>query len=140
MAITSLNMTAVSRDIFPSLVSTFGPVLRNSVRVTQDASAKSIDVNVFAERTGAEFTQSTGSYTATAASTSAITVTLTSAEALSSGFATLQVVLPITRLESAVPVANNGDLVTVEHSFTVLDGQVAAQPLYVVLRTSDAAI
>ncbi len=77
MAITSLNMTAVSRDIFPSLVSTFGPVLQNSVRVTQDASAKSIDVNIFAERTGAEFTQATGSYTATAASTSAITVTLT---------------------------------------------------------------
>ena len=77
MAITSLNMTAVSRDIFPSLVPAFGPVLQNSVRVTQDASAKSIDVNIFAERTGAEFTQATGSYTATAASTSAITVTLT---------------------------------------------------------------
>lgn len=77
MAITSLNMTAVSRDIFPALVSTFGPVLKNSVRVTNDPAAKSIDVNVFAERTGAEFTQSTGSYTATAASTSAITVTFT---------------------------------------------------------------
>lgn len=70
----------------------------------------------------------------------AITVTLTSTEALSTGFATLQVVLPIVRLESAVPVANNGDLVTVEHSFTVLDGLVAAQPLYVVLRTSDSTV
>jgi hypothetical protein len=49
-------------------------------------------------------------------------------------------VLPIVRLESAVPVANNGDLVTVEHSFTVLDGQVAAQPLYVVLRTADSTV
>jgi hypothetical protein len=70
----------------------------------------------------------------------AITVTLTSSEALSSGFATLQVVIPIARLESAIPVANSGDLVTVEHTFTVLDGQVAAQPLYLVLRTSDVAV
>jgi hypothetical protein len=93
----------------------------------------------------------TGSFTAEYAATTyraayvadtdlAITVTLTSAEALSSGFATLQVVLPICRLESAVPVANNGDLVTVEHSFTVLDGLVAAQPLYLVTRTSDSSI
>lgn len=70
----------------------------------------------------------------------AITLTATSTEALSTGFATLQVVLPIVRLESAVPVANNGDLVTVEHSFTVLDGQVAAQPIYVVLRTADLTV
>lgn len=70
----------------------------------------------------------------------AITVTLTSSEALSTGTATLQVVLPIVRLESAVPVANNGDLITVEHSFTVLDGQVAAQPIYVVLRTADSTV
>jgi len=70
----------------------------------------------------------------------AIVVTLTSSEALSTGTATLQVVLPICRLESAVPVANNGDLVTVEHSFSVLDGQVAAQPIYVVLRTSETTI
>ena len=77
MAITSLNMTAVSQDVFPSLVATIPPILKNSIRVTQDATAKTIDVNVFAERTGAEFTQSTGAYTATAASTSAISVTLT---------------------------------------------------------------
>lgn len=93
----------------------------------------------------------TGSFTAEYAATTyrtayladsdlAITVTLTSSEALSTGTATLQVVLPIVRLESAVPVANNGDLVTVEHSFTVLDGQVAAQPIYVVLRTSDTTV
>lgn len=70
----------------------------------------------------------------------AITVTLTSSEALSTGTATLQITLPIVRLESAIPVANNGDLVTVEHSFTVLDGLVAAQPLYVSLRTADSTV
>lgn len=70
----------------------------------------------------------------------AITVTLTSSEALSTGTATLQIVLPIVRLESAVPVANDGNLVTVEHSFSVLDGLVAAQPLYLILRTADSTV
>ena len=77
MAITSLNMTAVSRDIFPSLAASFGPVLDSTVRVINDPMAKSVDVNIFAERTGAEFTQATANYTATAASTSAVTVTFT---------------------------------------------------------------
>lgn len=88
----------------------------------------------------AEYTAATYRTAFVADSDLAITVTLTSAEALSSGFATLQVVIPVARLESAVPQANNGDLITVDHSFTVLDGLVAAQPLYVVLRTADAAI
>lgn len=93
----------------------------------------------------------TGSFTAEYAATTyrsafvadsdlAITVTLTSAEALSAGFATLQIVLPVARLEAGVPQSNGGDLITVEHSFTVLDGLVAAQPLYLVLRTSDASV
>lgn len=77
MAITTLNMTAVSRDVFPSLVSVIGPVLDSTVRVSGDATAKTISVNVFGARTGAEFTQSTGSYTASAASTTAIDVTVT---------------------------------------------------------------
>ena len=70
----------------------------------------------------------------------AITVTVTSAEALSSGFAQLQVVLPVVRLGEGIPQSNNGDIITVEHPFTVLDGLVAAQPLYVVTRTSDSAV
>jgi hypothetical protein len=70
----------------------------------------------------------------------AIVVTLTSTEALSTGTATLQVVLPAVKLDSGIPVSNNGDFVVVEHSFTVLDNLVAAQPLYVVLRTADTAL
>lgn len=77
MAITSLNMTAVSKDVFPSLVSTIGPVLQSTVRVSSDPAAKTVDVNIFAEQTGREFTQSTGSYTTDAASTTAISVTTT---------------------------------------------------------------
>ena len=67
-------------------------------------------------------------------------MTLTSTESLSAGTATLQVVLPAVKLDSGIPVSNNGDFVTVEHNFTVLDNLTAAQPLYVVLRTADTAL
>lgn len=69
-----------------------------------------------------------------------ITLTLTSAEALSSGTATLQIVLPAVKLDAGVPMSNNGELITVEHSFTVLDNLTATQPIWVVLRTADSAI
>lgn len=70
----------------------------------------------------------------------AIVVTLTSSEALSTGTATLQVVLPAVKLDSGIPISNNGEFITVEHSFTVGDNLVAAQPIYVVLRTADTAL
>lgn len=70
----------------------------------------------------------------------ALTVTLTSTEALSSGVATLQCVLPAVKLDSAIPVANNGDLITVEHNFTVLDNLTASQPIWFVTRTADTTI
>lgn len=70
----------------------------------------------------------------------ALVVNLTSTEALSAGTAQLQVVLPAVKLDSAIPMANNGDLITVEHSFTVLDNLTAAQPIYFVLRTADSTI
>lgn len=67
-------------------------------------------------------------------------VTLTSSATLSTGTATLQCALPAIKLDAGIPMANNGDLITVEHSFTALDNLVAAQPIYVSLRTADAAI
>ena len=70
----------------------------------------------------------------------ALVVTYTSAESLSTGTATLQFVLPDIKLRSAIPVANKGDLVTVEHSFTAYQTTTSAQAIYVVLRTSDTAI
>lgn len=77
MAITSLNMTAVSRGVFPALISEIGPILQSSFRVENDPFAKTTTVNVFGERTGAEFTQATASYTPTAAATTGIDVTFT---------------------------------------------------------------
>jgi len=77
MAITTLNMTEVSRDVFPALVSTIGPVLDATVRVTKDPAAKTVSVNVFAEQTGREYTQGDGSWTTDSASTTAIDVTMT---------------------------------------------------------------
>ncbi len=70
----------------------------------------------------------------------AIVVTLTSTESLSTGFATLQVVLPAVKLDSGVPMANNGDFITVEHSFTVLDNLTATQAMWIVQRTADTTI
>lgn len=66
--------------------------------------------------------------------------TLTSGEALSTGFATLQIVLPEIKLDSAVPVSNDGETITVEHSFTAFDNLTAAQPIWIVLRTADTAV
>ena len=59
--------------------------------------------------------------------------------ALSEGFETLQVVIPDIRLDGQLP-SGGGDLVKMSCGFTGLDGLVAAQPLWIVARTSDAAL
>lgn len=69
-----------------------------------------------------------------------IVLTLTSEEALSTGFAQLQIVLSAAKFDGAIPVANNGELITVAHPFTVLDNLTAAQPIWVCQRTADAAL
>jgi len=71
----------------------------------------------------------------------ALTVTLTSGEALSTGFATLQLVLPAIKLDGpGNPVANDGETITVEHTFTAHDNLVASAPYFLVLRTADTAL
>ena len=77
MAITSLNMTEVSRRTLPGLVSEIGPILDTTVRVIKDPSAKTVSVNTFAEVSAREFTQSDASWTTDAASSTAISVTMT---------------------------------------------------------------
>lgn len=77
MAITSLNMTDVSRRTFPGLLTEIGPILDCMVRVTKDPSAKTVSVNTFGEVSGREFTQSDASWTTDAASSTAIDVTMT---------------------------------------------------------------
>lgn len=69
-----------------------------------------------------------------------LVVTYTSAESLSTGTSILQFVFPDIKLRSAIPVANNGDLVTVEHQFKAYQATTSAQMIYVVLRTSDTTI
>jgi hypothetical protein len=70
----------------------------------------------------------------------ALLLTFTSTEALSTGFATLQVVLPAIKLDGELPNSNQGDISEMSVEFTVLDNLTAAQPLYVVHRTSDTAL
>ena len=77
MAITSLNMTEVSRRTFPGLLTEIGPILDCMVRVTKDPSAKTVSVNTFGEVSGREFTQSDARWTTDAASSTAIDVTMT---------------------------------------------------------------
>lgn len=52
----------------------------------------------------------------------------------------LQVVVPEIRLESELPTSNKGDLIMQSQAFTGLDNLAAAQPIWVVVRTSDAAL
>lgn len=66
-------------------------------------------------------------------------VTYTSAEALSTGFATLQFAFSAIKLRSAVPVANADETVTVEHKFKAY-ATATAPALYTVIRTSDSAL
>lgn len=67
-------------------------------------------------------------------------LTFTSTEALSTGFATMQIAIPCVRLEPTTPEANAGDVVEVDYDFTVLDNLVAAQPIWVSIRTADSAL
>lgn len=70
----------------------------------------------------------------------ALTLTFTSTEALSAGFAQMQIVLPAIKLNGELPKANGTDLITQSVDFDVLDNLTAAQPIWVVLRTADAAL
>lgn len=70
----------------------------------------------------------------------AATLTFTSGEALSTGFAQFQIVTPAFKLDGELPKTNGTELVTQQVDFTVLDNLTAAQPLWLVLRTADSAL
>jgi hypothetical protein len=67
-------------------------------------------------------------------------LTFTTTEALSTGFATLQIAIPVARLEPETPQVNGGEVIETDYTFTVLDGLSAAQPIWVILRTADNAL
>ena len=69
-----------------------------------------------------------------------IVVTLTTTEALSTGFAQLQFVLSAVKLNGEMPKPNNDGLVTLKASFDVLDNLTATQPIWICARTADTAI
>jgi len=70
-----------------------------------------------------------------------LNLTWTTTELLfASNYAQMQVLIPAARIDSGVPMSNNGDIITVEHSFTVMDGLVSAQPMWLVLRSADTAL
>lgn len=59
--------------------------------------------------------------------------------ALTAGLETFQVVIPNIRLDGQLP-SGGGEIVSMSCGFTGLDGLTAAQPLWIVVRTSDAAL
>lgn len=67
-------------------------------------------------------------------------LTWTTAGALSTGFETLQVVLPEIKFDGELPKFNGADLITPSMSFTALDNLTAAQPIWIVTRTADTAL
>lgn len=67
-------------------------------------------------------------------------LTFTTTEALSTGFATLQIAIPVARLEPETPQVNGSEVIETDYTFSVLDGLSAAQPLWVILRTADSAL
>lgn len=62
------------------------------------------------------------------------------AGSLSTGVETLQVVLPAVRLNGPLVQVGDGGLITTQYDFSVLDNSVAAQPIWCILRTADAAL
>lgn len=60
--------------------------------------------------------------------------------ALSTGFETMQLILPEVRWNSELPKTNSTDLITQSMKFEYLDNEVAAQPIWLVLRTSDSTL
>jgi hypothetical protein len=60
--------------------------------------------------------------------------------ALSTGTEKLQIVLPEVKFDSQIPMTNGTDLITQSMSFEVLDNLTAAQPIWIVTRSSDTAI
>lgn len=60
--------------------------------------------------------------------------------ALSTGVETLQLVLPEVKFDNELPKPNGTDLITQTMNFQVLDNLTAAQPIWVVTRTSDSAL
>lgn len=60
--------------------------------------------------------------------------------ALSAGFESFQVVLPEVKFDTEMPKTNGTDLILQSMSFNVYDNLTAAQPLWIVTRTSDSAL
>jgi hypothetical protein len=55
-------------------------------------------------------------------------------------YPTLEITIPVVRLDGELPKANAGEVITQEIGFTAVDGQSAAHPVYVAIVTAETAI
>lgn len=89
----------------------------------------------------AEYTDSTLRDAFIAQTDVAIVLTFATTTLISgSSFPTLQVVIPLTRLDGELPKASGGEVVSQTIPFTGLDNGVAASPIYVAIVTAETAI
>lgn len=72
-----LNMTAISQKVFPSLIPSIGPLLDSAIEVETDPMAKTVNVHLFDNVEGREFTQSTAAYTEDGVNNTTVSVALT---------------------------------------------------------------
>lgn len=72
-----LNMTAISREVFPTMVADAGPILDCARAVSKDPQARTLSVPVFTAVTAREYTQSDNGHTTDSANNTSISVTTT---------------------------------------------------------------
>lgn len=65
---------------------------------------------------------------------------LTVVKTFTSGTDVLQIIIPDVRFDGDLPTSNAGDLITHDVKWVGLDGTVAAQPFWIIVRTADAAL
>ncbi len=117
--------------------------LNNERYAIGNAGLKSDQVNGMPEIKGkmkVEYTDTTLRDAFLADTELALLLTFTSTEALSTGFATLQIAVPALKLNSDLPKSNEGDVIELDVEFDVLDNLVATTALQIVARTADTAL
>lgn len=67
-------------------------------------------------------------------------LTFTSSEALSTGFATMQVLIPAVKIMPSTPKSNKGEVVEVDYEFEILSNPTFTYDIYGVIRTADTAL
>ena len=145
--ITDASTTALPSSAAPITtgVRSFSLSMKNNIQADRfnygGSGRKSLQVDKLRSITGkfvAEYDQTTLRDAFLGDTSSSLLLTFTGGS-LSSGSETFAISLPCVRLDGQLPNGKKGELVTIEHSFTVLDN-LSNAPMQVCFRTSDSAL